>query len=111
MEEQTTWQGHTFTLFVFTGIVVLCSIFFILGMLVGRTQVQKVVGTGTVGTPKKVEAKALPKEDRQDFPCFDSLRTEDPCALQPAPEPRKKAKPNPAFGPPRLARAATANAM
>ena len=33
MEEQTTWKGHTFTLLVFTGIVVLCSIFFILGML------------------------------------------------------------------------------
>jgi hypothetical protein len=26
MEEQTTWKGHTFTLLVFTGIVVLCSI-------------------------------------------------------------------------------------
>ena len=36
MEEQTTWKGHSFTLLVFTGIVVLCSIFFILGMLVGR---------------------------------------------------------------------------
>ena len=38
MEDQTSWKGHTFTLLVFTGIVVLCSIFFILGMLVGRAQ-------------------------------------------------------------------------
>lgn len=42
MEEQTTWKGHSFTLLVFTGIVVLCSIFFILGMLVGRGQGQRI---------------------------------------------------------------------
>ena len=40
MEDQASWKSHSFTLLVFTGIVVLCSIFFILGMLVGRTQGQ-----------------------------------------------------------------------
>ena len=40
MEEQTTWKGHSLTLLVFAGIVALCSIFFILGMLVGRQQGQ-----------------------------------------------------------------------
>ena len=43
--EQTSWKGHTFTLLVFTGIVVLCSIFFILGMLVGRDQGQKIASS------------------------------------------------------------------
>ena len=42
MEEQTTWKAHSFTLLVFGGIVVLCSIFFVLGMLVGRTQSVKI---------------------------------------------------------------------
>ena len=39
MNDQTSWRGHSFTLLIFGGIVFLCSIFFILGMLVGRTQV------------------------------------------------------------------------
>ena len=39
MDEQTAWRGHSFTLLIFGGVVVLCSIFFILGMLVGRNQV------------------------------------------------------------------------
>jgi hypothetical protein len=37
--DEHSWKGHNFTLFIFGGIVVLCSIFFILGMLVGRVQV------------------------------------------------------------------------
>ena len=41
MEESVSWKGHSFTLLVFAGIVVLCSIFFVLGMLVGRTQGQR----------------------------------------------------------------------
>ena len=56
MEEQTTWKGHTFTLLVFTGIVVLRSIFFIFGMLVGRAEGQKIAGAG--GAAAKNEAKA-----------------------------------------------------
>jgi DedD protein len=38
MDEQVTWKGQSFTLLVFGGIVFLCSIFFVLGMLVGRGQ-------------------------------------------------------------------------
>jgi hypothetical protein len=53
MEDQTSWKGHTFTLVVFTGIVVLCSIFFILGMLVGRAQAQKLVSNGPAGGSAK----------------------------------------------------------
>ena len=41
MEESASWKAHGFTLLVFGGIVVLCSIFFVLGMLVGRSQGQR----------------------------------------------------------------------
>ena len=91
MEEQTTWKGHTFTLFVFTGIVVLCSIFFILGMLVGRAEGQKLAGAPTGGASARSEAKAAPREDKQDLSFYDSLKKEEPPALQSAP-----AKPEPA---------------
>ena len=101
MEEQTTWKGHTFTLLVFTGIVVLCSIFFILGMLVGHAQTQK-AASGNAPL-QKADAKPAPKEDKPDFTFYDSVKKEPPAVLQPAPakpdpEPEKKAdsKPQPA---------------
>ncbi|HLH32855.1 MAG TPA: SPOR domain-containing protein [Terriglobia bacterium] len=83
IEEQTTWKGHTFTLLVFTGIVVLCSIFFILGMLVGRQQGQKFASVAAAAT--KSEAKAAPKEDKPDFTFYDSVKKQDSAALQPPP--------------------------
>ena len=85
MEEQTTWKGHSFTLLVFTGIVVLCSIFFILGMLVGRQQGQKFASAAVA--PAKSDARAAPKEDKPDFTFYDSVRKENQAALQPAPAP------------------------
>jgi cell division septation protein DedD len=107
MEEQGTWKGHTFTLIVFTGIVVLCSIFFILGMLVGRQQGQKVASAA--GTTARSDAKAAPKEDKPDFTFYDSVRKENQAALQPAlapssivrskkldPEPEREPEPAPA---------------
>ena len=107
MEEQATWKGHTFTLLVFTGIVVLCSIFFILGMLVGRAEGQKVAGPGPGGASARNDAKAAPKEDKQDLSFYESLKKEQQPALQPAPAappdpppavleaPAKKAAPDP----------------
>ena len=40
--DDNSWRGHNFTLLIFGGVVVLCSIFFILGMMVGRAQVPAV---------------------------------------------------------------------
>src|SRR5215467_12770783 len=75
MEDQASWKSHTFTLLVFTGIVVLCSIFFILGMLVGRTQGQKVAFAATIGTPGKSDSKAVPKEEsKPDLTFYDSVK-------------------------------------
>jgi cell division septation protein DedD len=117
MEEQTTWKGHTFTLLVFTGIVVLCSIFFIFGMLVGRAEAQKIAGTG-LGAAGKNEAKAAPKEEKPDFTFYDSVKKEDPAVSRaepakpdPAPlvvDPPKKAAPEP---PPPPQPASSANAV
>src|SRR5438477_10594341 len=118
MEEQTTWKGHTFTLLVFTGIVVLCSIFFIFGMLVGRAEAQKIAGAG--GAAAKNDAKAAPKEDKPDFTFYDSVKKEDPAVWRaeaakpdPAPlvvDPPKKAAPE-REPPPPPAPASSANAI
>jgi len=101
-EDQTTWKGHTFTLLVLAGIVVLCSIFFILGMLVGRQQGQKYASAA--GSAAKNDAKAAPKDDKQDFTFYDSVRREDQAALQPAPPP-SKSYPDPEPEPPAPTRA------
>src|SRR5215475_5844203 len=96
MEEQTTWKGHSFTLLVFAGIVVLCSIFFILGTLVGRAQGQKVGSNGAAAPTSKIDAKPAP-EDKPDFTFYDAVKKEAPAALQPAPEPPAKVDPKPAL--------------
>jgi cell division septation protein DedD len=105
MEDQTSWKGHTFTLLVFTGIVVLCSIFFILGMLVGRAQGQKLVANAPVDGSAKNEVKTSPKgqararqgeaisDDRPDLTFYESKREDS--TLQAAP-----LKPASAPGPP-----------
>jgi cell division septation protein DedD len=86
MEDQTSWKGHSFTLLVFTGIVVLCSIFFILGMLVGRAQAQKLASNASAGTGFKVEARPAPKEENKpDLTFYDSVKKSEPPSLEPPP--------------------------
>lgn len=97
MEDQTSWKAHSFTLLVFTGIVVLCSIFFILGMLVGRAEGQKSASGSTA--PAKVEAKTAAKDDKLDFTFYDSVKKPDQAALQPPPQPRADPDPEPAPAP------------
>ena len=57
MEEQTSWKGHAFTLMIFCGIVVLCSIFFVLGMLVGRTQSVKIATVAAAEAASKTVSR------------------------------------------------------
>jgi cell division septation protein DedD len=84
MEEQTSWKGHTFTLLVFAGIVVLCSIFFVLGMLVGRSQGQK-MASSAIQQSVKTEAKPAAAEDKQDFTPYEATKKEDPVSLPSVP--------------------------
>src|SRR5437773_4550632 len=89
MEDQTSWRGHSFTLLVFTGIVVLCSIFFILGMLVGRTQGQKLALAASVSAAAKAEARLAPKEDSNpNLTFFDSVKKTDSPSLELPPPPK-----------------------
>src|SRR5438552_17175088 len=81
MEDQTSWKGHTFTLIVFTGIVVLCSIFFILGMLVGRTQGQKLALTAATAAAKP----AAKEENKPDLTFYDSVKDQNTSPLDPPP--------------------------
>ena len=86
MEDQTSWRGHSFTLLVFTGIVVLCSIFFILGMLVGRAQGQKLAYSGSAGVASKVEARpGLNEEGKPDLTFYDSVKKSEAPFLEPPP--------------------------
>jgi DedD protein len=104
MEEETSWKGHSFTMLVFTGIVVLCSIFFILGMLVGRDQGQKLAVAASALAAAKAEAKALPKEEsKPDLTFYDSVKRTEPSLEPPppleiepvVPDPPKAADPEP----------------
>ena len=83
MEEQVPWKSHIFTLLVFAGIVVLCSIFFILGMLVGRDQGQKIASNATLAAATKTAAKAPPKEEKPDLTADDTVTKEEPSVLEP----------------------------
>lgn len=88
MEEQTSWKGHSFTLLVFIGIVVLCSIFFILGMLAGRGQGQKLASVAAAEAAARNEAKAAPKEEKKpDLTFFESVEKGRQPALDPPPKP------------------------
>src|ERR1041385_2529084 len=75
MEDQNSWKGHTFTLLVFTGIVVLCSIFFILGMLVGRGQAQKTAFAASANATAKADTKAVSSdESKPELTFYDSVK-------------------------------------
>jgi cell division septation protein DedD len=53
MDDNSSWKGQGFMLLVFAGIVFLCSIFFVLGMLVGRSQGQKFAAIAASESPAK----------------------------------------------------------
>lgn len=87
MEETTTsWKNHSFTLLIFGGIVVLCSIFFVLGMLVGRNQGQQMAEMAFAEKAKNkpvAVAGADLKLNYQD----EAIDEKSDLKLQPAPEP------------------------
>src|SRR5690349_17282228 len=84
MEDQTSWKAHTFTLVVFAGIVVLCSIFFILGMLVGRVQGQKLALVTSANAAAKTDKAALNEESKPELTFYDSVKQSETSSLEPA---------------------------
>ena len=103
MEQQTSWRGQTFTLVIFGGIVVLCSIFFVLGMLVGRTQGLKLATIATAEAATKPEAADPAAKDRPEHTFFEAVEKNKPAPLEtlpakpaaPAPAPPKVEAPPP----------------
>ena len=86
MEEQATWRGHSFTLLVFVGIVTLCSIFFVLGMLVGRSQGQKFATVAAAEAAAKVAAVRVPAEGKPELTFYDSVEDTPPPVPDAVPE-------------------------
>jgi cell division protein FtsN len=86
MEENiTSWKSHGFTLMIFVGIVVLSSIFFVLGMLVGRNQGKH---AAEVAFAEQSSRKPSVESGAEDFPLdFDNQSTEQKPdnTLQPVP--------------------------
>ncbi len=77
LDDQSSWRGHSFTMLIFGGVVVLCSIFFILGMLVGRAQVEFVVAT----TPAELSAEET-DPDEFDLTFYESVEQDEPPPLE-----------------------------
>jgi cell division septation protein DedD len=99
MEETPSWKGHSFTLLVFGGIVVLCSIFFVLGMLVGRNQGQRIAETAAADMADRKHA-AQPLPDAKPLDYHEETTEDSPdLALEPLPAPPAPAEP-PAPEPP-----------
>ena len=92
MQETVSWKGHSFTLLVFAGIVVLCSIFFVLGMLVGRTHEQRGVEASTSAPRVKSSAVQNPEEAKLEAPDVVVERAPVKHTDAPAP-PRESVKP------------------
>src|SRR5215510_13319450 len=92
-EESTSWKSHGFTLLIFGGIVVLCSIFFVLGMLVGRNQGHKIAELAAAGNTGR-KAQTQPAGDDLKLDYYAETTEEKPdLKLQPAPDP--PARPDP----------------
>ena len=83
MEDQNSVKGQTFTLMIFGGIVVLCSIFFILGMLVGRTQGVKLATVAAAEAAVKANPKVPVIEDRPELSFYESVDKKKPAVLEP----------------------------
>ncbi len=114
MEEQASWKGHTFTLMIFGGIVALCSIFFVLGMLVGRTQAQKIATADAAPKPAASKDALAMKDERPELtverpqrPALEDIPAKpEPLPVTPAPV-QKAAEPPPPPPPPQSQPAAT----
>jgi cell division septation protein DedD len=86
MEGETLWEGQGFTLVIFVSVVVLCSVFFILGMLVGGSQAAEVEGPVSVE-----ESVSIPEESEEpNLTFYDSVAEAELPGLElPEPEPEE----------------------
>ena len=88
MEGETPWEGQGFTLVIFACVVGLCSVFFILGMVVGRSQ--SAGADEPVDAVEAVEEPAAPSAEPvdPDLTFYETVAETEPPGLEPAaPEP------------------------
>ncbi len=87
MDEQVSWKGQGFSLLVFAGLVFLCSIFFVLGMMVGRGQGLHAATTTATAAAKTDDAKLfasadtkgkLPDENKSSIAPYQGIETGKP---------------------------------
>ena len=76
--DEHSWRGHNLTLLIFGGIVVLCSIFFILGMLVGRVQVPAVSDVAAVSS----ETAAAEEPGDLDLQFYEAVEGSEPLPFE-----------------------------
>ena len=96
-ETNPTWKNHSFTLLIFGGIVALCSIFFVLGMLVGRSQGQKIA---EMAFAEEAARKPVAQNGGDEFPLdFYTQTTGENPDLKLKPAPPESAAPEGLGGP------------
>src|SRR5678816_3601628 len=95
MEETTSWKNHSFTLLIFGGIIVLCSIFFTLGMVVGRGQGRHLAALAFEAEAAKKPVSTSTENFPLDYYSATTSEKQDPFTLQPAPEPTSKKRETP----------------
>jgi cell division protein FtsN len=85
MDGESSFRGQGFTLVVFGGLVALCSVFFILGMVVGRGQsVASAPGGETLTGAEPGPEESVERSPDLDF--YEAV-TEDPRPSAPTPPP------------------------
>ncbi len=87
MDDQTSWKGHSFTLLIFGGVVILCSIFFILGMLVGRQAEAVAADPVAAVLPEETDPEELDLTFYESVDQTETLPLESAPASEPAPSP------------------------
>ncbi len=88
MEGETPWEGQGFTLVIFACMVGLCSVFFILGMVVGRSQASRADERVDVVEAVDEPSALSPEPVDPDLTFYETVAEIEPPGLEPAgPEP------------------------
>lgn len=94
MEDRASLRGQGFTLLVFAGLVALCSVFFILGMMVGRGQApagiepdsETAASSSSESSPSESSPEDVPEAESDELAFYDTVtRDEFPAPETPAP--------------------------
>jgi len=89
MEEQNSVRGQGFTLMIFGGLVALCAVFFILGMVVGRGQGSQ----AAAGDPAPLAAALPAAEDDAGLDFYEAVTRDELPPLEETGPPASEAGP------------------